>query len=502
LPPLKAFAHALNWMSQLRCTAALLFTNVLPLTRNGRVASPESVMAGAAIPPRAEASAVWTVEAAEAVPLAALTSAATAATGVTVTVVGGREEHDVESARTAAAVVAGSSTKTVLVTTAHVEAVWTAATARAVVVGSSTKTVLVTTEQTLSEVARATAGAVVATAATAATVWLATSVEAASTVVVTVASEMTEPVMVALASAVTVPVTWAAVDGATAVEAAEPQEFFWVVHSSIENPAPAKLTQAVNCLPQAAAAAALRSSKSSSKIANLLFFLDIDGHMPPRARSKMKKVLMITTFFTKTLVTFLPLFFPLLAEVVAFAETAAIEALAEVVVAATVVLANEANEELTTALPLPLALVEAFSVEDNATETTVEEALFPLPAFVVDEDATDDAELEALAEAALAPLLDFVAAVAADEVEDSVFPPLVALAVADAATDAVEESAFPPLPALVVEDEADEAAEELALLLPFPAAWVELEVASADDTGMVAEPVTTAPGPAATALAA
>jgi hypothetical protein len=122
LPPLKALAQALNWISQLRCTAAALFTNVLPLTRNGRVASPELVIAGAAMPPRAEASAVGTVEAAEAVPLAAATSTL-AATGCTVTVVGGRDEHEVASATCATAVVAGSSTKIVLVTIAQVEAV-------------------------------------------------------------------------------------------------------------------------------------------------------------------------------------------------------------------------------------------------------------------------------------------------------------------------------------------------------------------------------------------
>lgn len=54
LPPLKALAQALNWMSQLRCTAADLLTKVLPLTMKGLVESPESVTGGAAMPPRAE----------------------------------------------------------------------------------------------------------------------------------------------------------------------------------------------------------------------------------------------------------------------------------------------------------------------------------------------------------------------------------------------------------------------------------------------------------------
>lgn len=73
LPLLKAFAQALNWISQLRCTAADLLTNVLPLTSNGRVESPESVIAGAAMPPSAEASetrvAVLTARAAVPVPV-------------------------------------------------------------------------------------------------------------------------------------------------------------------------------------------------------------------------------------------------------------------------------------------------------------------------------------------------------------------------------------------------------------------------------------------------
>jgi hypothetical protein len=61
-------------MSQLLCTAAALFTNVLPLTSNGLVESPELVTAGAAMPPSAEPSAtrvaVLTGRAAEPVPVA------------------------------------------------------------------------------------------------------------------------------------------------------------------------------------------------------------------------------------------------------------------------------------------------------------------------------------------------------------------------------------------------------------------------------------------------
>lgn len=58
MPPFTAFAQALNWISQLRCIAALLLTNVLPLTSNGLVESPESVTGGAVIPPSAAASLV------------------------------------------------------------------------------------------------------------------------------------------------------------------------------------------------------------------------------------------------------------------------------------------------------------------------------------------------------------------------------------------------------------------------------------------------------------
>lgn len=51
MPELTASAHWLFWMAQARSTALASFTNVLPLTENGRAASPESVTAGAAIPP-------------------------------------------------------------------------------------------------------------------------------------------------------------------------------------------------------------------------------------------------------------------------------------------------------------------------------------------------------------------------------------------------------------------------------------------------------------------
>jgi hypothetical protein len=55
-------------MSQLLCTAAALFTNVLPLTSNGLVESPELVTGGAVMPPSAEV--VLTGRVAEPVPVA------------------------------------------------------------------------------------------------------------------------------------------------------------------------------------------------------------------------------------------------------------------------------------------------------------------------------------------------------------------------------------------------------------------------------------------------
>ena len=53
MPPFTAFAHALNWISQLLCSAADSFTNVFPFTSKGLVESPELVTGGAAMPPSA-----------------------------------------------------------------------------------------------------------------------------------------------------------------------------------------------------------------------------------------------------------------------------------------------------------------------------------------------------------------------------------------------------------------------------------------------------------------
>jgi hypothetical protein len=314
--------------------------------------------------------------------------------------------------------------------------------------------VLVTIEQTLSEVATASTAAVVTAA------WVAAEA-VTDTVVVTVWTEMTEPVTEAVASTVTVPVTLAAVDEALAVEATAAQESFWVVHSSTENPLPENLTQAVNCCPQAAAAAELRSEKSSSKTWNWLFFLATDGQSPPRARANSKKVSMTTTFLTNTFVTFLP--FPPLEAAVATAETDAIETLDEatlaLVVAADVVFANE-NEELTTALPLPpfLLVVVAFAAED-------EEALAPLPALVVAETSLTDDE-------AVAPFTALV----------------VLAALLDEESTAELVLAFLPLPALVV-----------VALVAAAALLDEDETSAATALAVL---VTTKPGPAATALAA
>jgi hypothetical protein len=52
-PLLNAFAHALNWISQLLCNAAASSTNVLPLTSKGRDGSFDLVIGSAGRPPSA-----------------------------------------------------------------------------------------------------------------------------------------------------------------------------------------------------------------------------------------------------------------------------------------------------------------------------------------------------------------------------------------------------------------------------------------------------------------
>lgn len=266
------------------------------------------------------------------------------------------------------------------------------------------------------------------------------------------------------------------------MDAADPQEFFWVVHSSTENPSPAKLTHAVNCLPHAAEAAELRSSKSSSKMANWLPFLETEGQSPPRARANSKKVSMITTFLTKTLVTPLPLPFPFLPEEVevAMAETDAIETLDEamlaLVVAAKVVFAKE-NEELPTLLPLPIFLVVGDLTADAEVEISEDEDLVVFPALVVatsleaDEDPTD--------EAALPPFPAFdVVEVSVTTADELALPALDVdtLLEADRVEDSTEETALPPFPAFEVVEASMATADELALV-PLPPLVVDTSLA-------------------------
>lgn len=52
------------------------------------------------------------------------------------------------------------------------------------------------------------------------------------------------------------------------VEAADPQDSFWLEHSSKEKPGPESDVQVVNCCSQAAPQARVISSKSSSKTKN------------------------------------------------------------------------------------------------------------------------------------------------------------------------------------------------------------------------------------------
>jgi len=130
VPPLKAFAHALNCTSHDLCTAADFALNVLPLTANGREASPESVISGAAMPPRAAlvcrltgalevALAIAIVELGKSFELTIEDAAATI--GVAVADGGSMNTVEVTTSQEliAAAVGAGGSIKIVFVTTAH-----------------------------------------------------------------------------------------------------------------------------------------------------------------------------------------------------------------------------------------------------------------------------------------------------------------------------------------------------------------------------------------------
>ena len=143
---------------------------------------------------------------------------------------------------------------------------------------------------------------------------------------------------------IAVPVTWTAEAEAVTVLAADPQESFWVVHSSIAKPAPARETHAVNWSPHAAAAADSRSSKSSSRTLNWLEFFETEGQRPPRARANSNKVSITTTCFTTDV------FWPLDAEVVLVASSAPFPAFVVVEISA-----DEAEEEATALAALSIA---------------------------------------------------------------------------------------------------------------------------------------------------
>jgi len=97
--------------------------NVFPFTKNGRVASPLSVIAGALMPPRAQDE----VELVEVAELADETVVLADDEAVEV------ELENAWAAIIGVAVATGASTVTMLVTTAHVEAVACAKTACVVV---------------------------------------------------------------------------------------------------------------------------------------------------------------------------------------------------------------------------------------------------------------------------------------------------------------------------------------------------------------------------------
>jgi hypothetical protein len=168
-------------MSQLLCTAVDLLTKVFPFTSNGLVASPELVMAGAAMPPRADGSATGLIATREAVEVGD----------------GRIDERDIvdEGRIEVSGVADGASTETVLVTREQVgsaELVWTAKSA--VGLGASTVTKPVTIEHKLSVFE-----GLVATARLSADVL-------AAMVVVRVTAERTEPVMEAVGGIVAVAV--------------------------------------------------------------------------------------------------------------------------------------------------------------------------------------------------------------------------------------------------------------------------------------------------------
>lgn len=268
-------------------------TNVFPWTSNGRVASPELVTGGAAIPPRAEvletAVEVPDALAAELVPVAWEMAA------------------EVLSELSAELVATASSTTTVLVERGPQEVVAgdeAATMATWVCSGGSTKTVEVVSEHTLSvstespdpldpleplESPVAAATELVTTAAT-------ELVEV--NVVAIVVSERIEPVTVAVGGTVTVAVIVVGLALDDCDDAADPQDSFWLVHSSREKPAPVREVQVVNCCSQAEPQARVISSNNSSKTRNWFPCLETDGGRPPRERVNSKNVSMTVTFWT------------------------------------------------------------------------------------------------------------------------------------------------------------------------------------------------------------
>jgi hypothetical protein len=95
---------------------------------------------------------------------------------------------------------------------------------------------------------------------------------------------------------VAVIVTGLALD--VAVEAAEPHDSFWLLHSSNENPGPESEVHVVNCCSQAAPHASVISSNSCSKTKKESPFLETEGGSPPRERENSKNDSTTVTFWT------------------------------------------------------------------------------------------------------------------------------------------------------------------------------------------------------------
>jgi len=198
---------------------------------------------------------------------------------------------------------------------------------------------------------------------------------------------------------VTVAVTVAAVALEDWLEAADPQDSFWVEHSSKEKPGPSSAVQLVNCSSQAAPQARVMSSKSCSRTKNWSPFLETEGGRPPRPKLNSKNDSITVTFLTMVVET-----------------TDAAEVVLE-----PLLLPPLATED--TALPLPTTLTElVLAVSDEVVVS-----LFPFPFFPLFEEevlaVSDEEVVVSLFPFPFFPLFaEVVVAVSEEELVVSLFP--------------------------------------------------------------------------------